>query len=92
MKAAVTIEIDTDDLGRFTDEQIAKLWAVAQANPAPFGDPAACKLASDIGFEIIARWLKQQPPALYSHQQSHPYSKQRMDANAADPHALDAQP
>ena len=73
MKATVTIEIDTTRLIHMDDSAIAQLWHIAQANPAPFADFDASKLAGSIGFEIIRRWLKSAPAELYTHQERHPY-------------------
>lgn len=67
-KTAITIEIDTAALSGYTDEHLAALWHIAQANPAPHGDRDAGELAGTIGFEIIRRWLAQAPPVLYRHQ------------------------
>ena len=69
MKTSITFEIDTEGLSGFTDEYLAQLWHIAQANPAPSGNQDAEYLASKIGFEIIRRWLKGVPPSLYAHQQ-----------------------
>lgn len=91
MKTSITFEVDTDRLPHFNDEHLAALWHVAQANPAPFGDPQAGELAAAIGFEIIARWLKQQPPALYHHQQDHALFK-KLQADAANSDALGEAP
>jgi hypothetical protein len=73
MKTTITFEVDADNLPSFSDTQIAQLWHVAQANPAPFGDKSACNLAEDIGFEIIRRWLNSTPPELFVHQLRHVY-------------------
>ena len=71
MKTAIVIEVDTDSLASYTDSYIAQLWSVSQANPAPFGDLVAGRLASEISFEILRRWLKAQEPELYTHQGRH---------------------
>lgn len=68
MKTVITIEIDMDGLNGYTDEHIAMLWHVAQANPAPHGDQQAGQLVEAIGFEITKRWLKAQSPSVYHHQ------------------------
>jgi hypothetical protein len=68
MKTTITFEIDTEALDGFTDEHIASLWHLAQANPAPLGNKDAGHLSGRIGFEIIKRWLKTAPVAMYRHQ------------------------
>ena len=72
-KTTITIEIDTMNLQSYTDEYIAQLWHIAQANPAPFADKTAGDLAATIGFEIIRRWLRKAPAELYKHQAQHSY-------------------
>ena len=74
MKHRISIEIDEDALRNYTDEYIANLWHVAQANPAPFGDPNAARLAETLGLEIIRRWLKANPGDMYCHLGSHLHS------------------
>lgn len=71
MKTTITFEVDTDRLRAYTDEYLAQLWHISQANPAPFGDREACRLAEQVGREIIARWLRGVPPALWTHQVAH---------------------
>ena len=75
--AAITIafEVDSGRLGSYTDEHLAQLWHIGQANPAPFGDAAACNFAELVGREVIRRWLAQVSPALWTHQASHVASK-----------------
>lgn len=68
MKTTITFEIDTDDLSRYSDERIAQLWHIAQANPAPHGNQDAGELAARIGADIVRRWLKTAPVTLYAHQ------------------------
>lgn len=65
---SITISFDADMLSSYTDEYLATLWHVAQANPAPHGDYQAGDIASKIGFEIIRRWLKAAPVWMYRHQ------------------------
>lgn len=73
-KVAITIEFDTDELRSYTDERLAALWHVAQANPADgFRDRAAGEVAMKVGWEIIRRWLRSVPPEMYHHQQHHHY-------------------
>lgn len=71
MKTTITFEIDTDDLTSFTDQHLADLWHVAQANPAPFGNRDACWAAEYVGREIIRRFLSNTAPNLWSHQGAH---------------------
>jgi hypothetical protein len=61
-KHQITIELD-DRLGSYQDTQLAMLWHLAQANPAPHGDRAAGELVERIGREIIGRWLKPPRPS-----------------------------
>lgn len=68
MKTTITIEIDTDRLGGYTDAYLAQLWHIAQANPAPHGDRDASMLAAAVGTEIIRRWLKWAGAELHTHQ------------------------
>ena len=68
---AITITIDTDRLRDFTDQYLATLWHVAQANPADISDVAAGRVAEAIGREIIRRFLTTTPPELYSNQGHH---------------------
>jgi hypothetical protein len=67
-KVQITIAIEDDRLDRYQDAQLAMLWHVAQANPAPHGDRAAGELVERIGREIIRRWLTATPPELWRHQ------------------------
>jgi hypothetical protein len=71
-KTSITIEFDPDRLSTCTDQRLALLWHVAQANPADgFEHSQPGDLAMRVGWEIIRRWLKQVPPEMYHHQQSH---------------------
>jgi hypothetical protein len=70
---AITITIDAAQLSRYTDEHLAALWHVAQANPAPIEDRDAGEVAENIGREIIRRWLASTPPELWRHQGRHHY-------------------
>lgn len=73
-KTAITVEIDTGNLGGYEDRYLAMLWHVAQANPADgFTDKAPGELAERIGREIIRRWLGQADVELYHHQGHHYY-------------------
>ena len=71
MKTAITFEVDTDNLEHYTDEYLAQLWHIGQANPAPFGDASACNFAEFVGREIVRRWLSGVAPALWVHQGLH---------------------
>lgn len=67
-KVTVPIEIDSAEIARYSDQHLALLWHVAQANPAPYGDWRAAELVKDIGSEIIRRWLGKIPAEMYHHQ------------------------
>lgn len=67
----ITFELDSDRLGSYSDEHLAQLWHVGQANPAPYGDPAACDFAEFVGREVIRRWLASVGPELWTHQARH---------------------
>jgi hypothetical protein len=67
-KTAITVGTDDALLASYTDSQLATLWHVAQANPAPHGDRSAGELAERIGREIIRRWLAACQPELWHHQ------------------------
>lgn len=79
MKTLVTLEIDTDRLGNVTDQHLAELWHIAQANPAPMEDLAAGRLAESIGREIVRRFLATTPPQLWAHQGNHAYFAKILD-------------
>lgn len=68
MKTAITIEIDIEALNGLTDEALACVWHVAQANPAPYGDETAGLITEAVGSEIIKRWFKAARVPLHSHQ------------------------
>ena len=70
-KHTITFDIDTGALRQYSDEHLASLWHVAQANPADIADRAAGEEAEAIGREIIRRWLCTTPPALWHHQGRH---------------------
>lgn len=65
---AITFEVNTESLTKYTDQYIVQLWHISQANPAPFGDPQAGQLAKMVGSEIIRRFVTQTPPELWAHQ------------------------
>lgn len=81
-KASITITVNQDGLPHFTDEHLAQLWHIAQANPAPFGDRDACDFAEAVGREIITRWLASVPPALWHHQGRHIQRAKALNAPA----------
>ncbi|WP_313074953.1 hypothetical protein [Melaminivora sp.] len=72
----ITFEVHLDRLASYTDECIAQLWHISQANPAPFGDRQACDFAEQVGREIIRRFVAAQPPALWAHQGRHIRTRQ----------------
>lgn len=69
----IPITFALDRLSSYTDEFLATLWHVAQANPAPHGDYQAGNIASKVGAEIIRRWLGKAPVEMYHHQQRDNY-------------------
>lgn len=73
MKTAINIVIDSDELSTVTDQYLADLWHVSQANPAPMEDREAGEIAEAIGREIISRFLRNTPPSLWNHQGKHAY-------------------
>jgi len=73
VKHEVTLTIDTDNLGSYTDNFLSAAWHSIQASSATFGDPDMCNLAEYVGREIIRRWLAQQTPPLWNHQGVHIY-------------------
>lgn len=77
----ITFEVDADKLPHYSDQHLAALWHVSQANPAPFGDRKACDFAEQVGREIIRRFVLQTGPELWNHQGRHVETKQRMDGD-----------
>ncbi len=77
----ITFDVDADKLPHYTDQHLAALWHIAQANPAPFGDRGACEFAEKVGREIIRRFLVQTGPELWNHQGRHVETKQRIDGD-----------
>ena len=75
----ITFSVDGADLQGYTDEYVAQLWHIAQANPAPYGDRAACRFTEHVGREIVRRWLASQPPSLWAHQGAHAESRHAED-------------
>lgn len=86
MQLSVTFHIDTDAslLGSYTDEWLASLWHIGQANLAPFGDRDAGLLVKAIGDEIVRRWLARNPATLYTHQASDHDHKALADSKRID--------
>lgn len=72
-ETTIGITFDLNKLASYTDEFLATLWHVAQANPAPHGDYQAGDIASKVGCEIIRRWLTNAPVEMYHHQQRDNY-------------------
>jgi len=66
----VTVNVP-QDLTVFTDEYLVSLWHLAQINPAPFGDPEACRFTEKVGREIIRRFIAQVGPELWNNQGAH---------------------
>lgn len=74
MKTSITIEIDINNLSTLTDQRLAQLWHIAQANPADgFASQEPGETAEHIGREIIRRFLKNTEPELWHHQGRHHY-------------------
>lgn len=71
MQVNITFELDTARLPHCTDNHLAQLWHLAQANPAPFGDVQACRFTEEVRREIIRRFLVATPPELWHHQGRH---------------------
>ena len=67
----ISFEVNSEDLASVDDTRLAQFWHIAQANPAPFGDPQACEFAELVGREIIRRWVCAASPALWTHQARH---------------------
>lgn len=83
MKTTISITVDTDALQSYTDQHLASLWHVAQANPVDgFSSDEPGQLAEKIGREIIRRFLASTPPELWAHQGRHFPSGQLMDLRA----------
>lgn len=75
MKTTISFDVDTDALQHHSDEYLAQLWHISQANPAPFGTADACTFAAHVGREIIRRWLDGVEPSLCAHQAIHAVHK-----------------
>lgn len=80
MQHQITITLDTDALTSYTDQHLATLWHVAQANPVDgFKSSEPGELAEKIGREIIRRFLLSTPAELWAHQGRHFTSGQLME-------------
>ncbi len=75
----ITVNFDLDQLARYTDEYLALLYHVCQANPAEFGDRDACEVAEVVRLEIVHRWIAAAPVSLYHHLGAHPGNKERLN-------------
>jgi hypothetical protein len=83
MKSGYTVTVQVpDDLTGFTDVYLASLWHLSQVNPAPFGDPDACKFAEKVGREIIRRFVTNVGPDLWNHQGVHIATNKRIEEGA----------
>lgn len=71
MKTRINFEIDTDTLTQVTDEHLAQLWHISQANPVEIDNREAGQLAEHVAREIVRRFLAATPPALWAHQGCH---------------------
>lgn len=71
MQAEITFKIDTDSIQGYTDQYVATLWHIAQANPADgYASPGPGRLAEEIGGEIIRRFVTRTGPELWNHKGS----------------------
>jgi hypothetical protein len=73
MNIQIELPEKPEQLTTYNDEYLAFLWHLAQHNPAPLEDEKAGQIVEYIGREIISRWLKNIPPALWNHQGKHHY-------------------
>ena len=80
MQVNITFELDTARLPYYTDQYLAHLWHIAQANPAPYGDVHAGRFTEEVGREIIRRFLVATPPELWHHQGRHSAEARQMAA------------
>ncbi len=72
MKTPISITISPPkDLTGLTDQYLVFLWHLSQHNPAPFGDPEACRFAEKVGREIIRRFIENVGPELWAVQGAH---------------------
>jgi hypothetical protein len=70
MKLSITFDIDLEhgQIEHYTDQYLAQLWHIAQANPADYGDADASAFVKAVGDEIVRRWMSAMPVTLYNHQ------------------------
>lgn len=66
-RVAVTVELDRNALGSYTDQHLAALWHTVQAAPAPYGDSLAADVVESLTYEIIRRWLATPAPQMFKH-------------------------
>lgn len=72
MNPGYTITISPPkDLTGITDTYLVSLWHLSQINPAPFGDPEACRFAEKVAREIIRRFIENVGPELWAVQGAH---------------------
>jgi hypothetical protein len=87
---SITVTFNLRMLHSYTDEHLATLWHVAQANPAPHGDPWAGEIAEKLGYEIIRRWLSKIEPEMYHHKaEDHYWEQLRRLAEYVPPEGAD---
>lgn len=67
----ITIRFERGMLQSYTDEHLACLHYVCQANPADIDDMEAIEAAEAVKAEIVTRWLRKAPIALFHHQGRH---------------------
>lgn len=82
MKTTISFEIDSDRLQGYTDEYLAELWYITQANPADITDRDAGDIAEHIGREIIRRWIRGTLVPLWNHQGRHALQHELADMRA----------
>lgn len=73
MSYTVTVVVNDDDLSGYNDVYLVALWHLSQINPAPFGDPTACRFADKVGLEILRRFIARIVPELWNHQGAHEF-------------------
>lgn len=79
MKSAYSVTVDIpDDITGYHDVYLVSLWHLSQINPAPFGDPEACRFAEKVAREIIRRFIAEVGPELWNHQGAHIESAKRI--------------
>lgn len=84
-EVAITVTFETDNLSSYTDQYVATLWHVAQANPVDgFKNREPGDVAERIGREIIRRFIKRIGPELWNHQGSHFEFGRHLDHKTGD--------